>query len=171
MSDGKIYITITDKRPLDQSGSTISQTGQSSQKADTSNSDSGKSQGSVLLRYAEHQFFHFVEAEAKKYAMNTLGNIGNFTGDYALQDDINVSLSALSSIANIGFAAIQGAKIGGPIGAAVGAVIGVAMNEINFQMKDKLARLENKKTNIRIEKLRIRSGLDGATNNGRGTEL
>ena len=169
MADGKIYITITDKRPASDGPIQGAQESNTQGTSGTLSDKSGKTQGSILLRYAEHQFFNFVEAEAKKFVMTTLGNVGNFSGNYAAQDDINVGLSNLSSVMGIGIAAIEGAKIGGPAGAAVGAVIGIATQEINFQMRDKIARLENYKQNKRIEKLRIRSGLDAATNDSRGT--
>lgn len=171
MSDGKIYITISDSRGTGGGQVTPSPSVNSvptNQTSSGENSNDGKA--GVVLRYAEHQFFNFLKSQSKKIINNGISNIGNFTGNYALQDDINVSLSALSSLSGIVMSTVAGAKIGGPVGALVAASVSIASQEISFQLQDRINRFQNYKVNREIEKLRIRSGLDTSTNGSRGTE-
>jgi len=167
MSDGKIYITISDTRG---GGGGVAPTPQPQVTPSTPETGKSEGQAGVILRYAEHQFFNFVKSQTTKLINAGISNIGNYTGNYALQDDVNLMMSSLSSLRGIGVSVIAGAKIGGPVGAAVGATFGIAAQEVSFQLQEKLNRFQNYKLNKQIDKLRIRSGLDASTNGSRGTE-
>lgn len=148
-ADGKIYITITDAR----TGEVIKDTDKPTPTPTKPSEEKDKTS------IAKHQLWHFIENEAKQMAQYTISNIGNFTGDYNAQRQINFGLSVLNSAKNIGLAALYG----GPVGAG----IAVASMTINFGLQLHSENLEVKKQNHNIDQLRQLSGLDGLTNGSR----
>ena len=167
-NDGKIYITISDERSTNAGSKDISQiqaTGGASKKEDGNQS----AESSALGGYAKYQFFSFIGNEAQNIVNYSLNNIGNFTGNYQQQADVNLALSTIGSIANIGNAAIQGALIGGPVGAVIGATIGLGFMAINFGLSEKSNHLALNKMNENIAQLKERSGNNVLLDGSRGT--
>ena len=154
---GKIYITISDTRGGSGTGvSNEADTGDVSQKKE-----------STLAKYARHRFFNFVESQAKQYVNYTIGNIGNFTGNYTAQRDAEEAMKNISTIINIGVSVAAGAKMGGWVGALIGGVISVGSEAINFAYREKSESFQNRKTNRNIEMMRKRLGLEGLTDGSR----
>jgi len=160
MADGKIYITISDSR---KSG------GLDGIKLTDDKGNEAKDNSSALGKYATHHFFNFIEGEAKTMVNYTLGNIGNFTGDYTKQSSINNSLSALNMLKSIATSAVSGFTISGgnPIGAIIGASIAVASMATNYGLQEKTNNLMLARQNYDINLLREKSGLNGTINGGR----
>lgn len=158
MSDGRIYITISDER----TGEIISGT---TKLAPTKKKEESKENG--FSRYIQHQFFNLIEQEAVSMVNYTLGNIGNFTGDYNAQREVNFARSAFGVIRNIGTAAAQGATIGGGYGALIGAAIATTAETVKFGFQLHSQNIETKKQNYSINQLKQLSGLDGLTNGSR----
>ena len=126
-----------------------------------------KEEKNVLGDFAKHQFFNLIEREAKQMVNYSLQNIGNFTGDYNAQRNVNYALSAMGVIGSIGLGAWNGLKIGGPIGALVGATTVATAQVVNFGLQLKSQNIETRKQNYSIEQMRQLSGLDGRTNGSR----
>jgi hypothetical protein len=156
-ADGKIYITISDSRESEIiKGTKINAPSEGKkEKEKTTTSD-----------FIKHQFFNFIESEAKQMVNYTLGNIGNFTGDYNAQRQVNFGLSAASVITNIGMSALAGSKFGIP-GAIAGAVVAATSQAVSFGLQLRTQNLEITKQNYSIGQLKQLSGLDGLTNGSR----
>lgn len=160
-NDGKIYITISDRR----FGSNVAE-------ADAQNKidkEKDKNNESTLLDFAQHQFFNLVERQAKQVVSYTLGNIGNFTGNYVAQDQVNAALSMISSLQGIAVGALAGAKFG-PVGALVGAGIAIAGQATTQAINLYTGYLDNTRQNRAIDQLRTRAGLNSKNNGSRGTD-
>jgi len=157
-ADGKIYITISDKRE----GST-SQGNQAA--AQTEDATSEKE--SIVSKFIEHKVFNFIQSEAKTMVNYSLANIGNFTGDYDTQREVSATLNAISSLWNIGTATFTGAKVGGVGGAIASLIVSTGIQAVSYGLQEKSNGFANYKENYNIEKLRQISGLDGTTNGGR----
>ena len=158
MSDGKIYITISDERGTER----IKDTSRT-----VSTGKKQKEESNQLADFAKHQFFNLIEREAKQMVNYTLENIGNFTGDYNAQRDVNYALSAIGVLSSIGLGAYHGAKVGGPIGALIGAATVATAQVVNFGLQLKSQNIETRKQNYSIEQMRQLSGLDTLTNGSR----
>lgn len=156
-ADGKIYITISDAR----TGEVIKGTDVS-----VSNEPKKEKEKTTLSDFAKHQFFNLIEREAKQMINYSLGNIGNFTGDYNAQRDVNFALSAAGVIGSIGMGAVAGAKYG-PWGAAIGAAVVATSQAVNYGLQLRSQNLEIRKQNYSINQLKQLSGLDGLTNGSR----
>jgi len=157
MSDGKIYITISDTRTGEVLGGTNIQVPKAPKSENNEN---------VLKDFAKHQFFNLIESEAKQMVNYSLSNIGNFTGDYNAQREVNFGLSALGFVRSLGMGAIAGAQYG-PVGAAIGVGVMAISQTINFGLQLHSQNLEIRKQNYSINQLRQLSGLDGLTNGSR----
>lgn len=158
-NDGKIYITISDRR----FGSNVSE-------ADEQNKiDKEKEQKDPLGDFARHKFFSFIQSEAKQAVNYTIGNIGNFTGDYVMQQHIQEAINVADTLANIGIAALAGAKYG-PYGALIGAGIAIAAKGISYTEQLIAGYAHNAVQNKQIAQLRTRVGLNTTNNDSRGTE-
>lgn len=160
MADGKIYITISDTRGG--SGAGVSND------ADTEASGSKKS----LKDFAEHKFFHLIENEAKQYVNYSIGNIGNFTGNYQAQRDTEAAVNVVNEVIGIGVATLGAfVQFGpGPSGAAAAAIVAataISTKGVNMLLQEKSIQFENKKVNRNIDIMRNRIGLEGLTNGGR----
>lgn len=166
MSDGKIYIIVTDKYPGGQPGPGPSPmpTPEQSTVTETNNE-------SLLQKYAFHKTFDFLEAQAQKAINYTISNIGNFTGDYDKQRQVQSSVTAIKTLMNIGTAAYAGfVATGNPIGAAIGAVIATGSLLINAAYEQHSLEIQQKKNDYAIAQLQQRSGLNTLIDGSRGTE-
>ena len=158
-NDGKIYITISDRR-----------FGRNKAEADEQNQqEKQEDKESTLKNFAQHKFFNLIESQAKQAVRYTLGNIGNFTGDYIAQTQVDNALSFISFAERIGVAALAGAKFGVP-GALIGAGIAVAGEATTQGLQIFTGYLENRRQNMMINQLRTRAGLNSTNNGSRGTE-
>lgn len=157
-TDGKIYITISDAR-----------TGEVIKGTDISVSDNPKKEKekTTLGDFARHQFFNLIEREAKQMINYSISNIGNFTGDYNAQRDVNFALSTAGVIGSVGMGAFQGAQVGGIPGAIIGAAVVATSQAVNFSLQLRSQNLEIRKQNYSIGQLKQLSGLDGLTNGSR----
>ena len=97
----------------------------------------------------------------------SLSNIGNFTGDYNAQRQVNFARSAINVATGLVTSAYMGFAVGGPIGTIIGAGISAASQVINFGLQLNSESIEIKKQNYNIQQLRQLSGLDGLTNGSR----
>lgn len=157
MSDGKIYITISDTR----TGEVIKDTNIS-----VASGDKKKKEETTLKDFVNHQFFHLIENEAMQMVQSSLGNIGNFTGDYNAQRQVNNTLSGLNTLKGIALGMVAGAKYG-PFGAIVGGATVATTQLINFGLRLHSENVEIRKQNYSINQLKQLSGLDGLTNGSR----
>lgn len=157
-ADGKIYIYITDELLENRIKGTKEAAPENKTKTN---------QKELFNDYVKHEFFNFIKSEANQMANYTLGNIGNFTGDYNAQRQVNFIMSANNVISNIASSALVGAKIGGGYGALIGAGVAVASQVVNFGFNLYSQNLEIRKQNYSIGQLRQLSGLDTLTNGSR----
>jgi hypothetical protein len=159
MAEGKLYITITDDRG-DGGGTPTPKPDGAKEK---------KSNDDTIGRYIEHEMFHLVKSQATQFVNFSLGNIGNFTGDYITQRRVNETKQAISGLMNIGMTTIAGAKYG-PYGAIAGFAIGV-ISQMTGSVYDVISStVENSKTNYELAQLRELSGLNSTKDGSRGTE-
>ena len=160
-NDGKIYITISDRR----FGSNVAEADEQN-KIDKTKEDKKES---TLQDFAKHRFFNFIESQAKQAVNYSISNIGNFTGDYVGQQHIQDAINIINTMSNIGVAALAGAKYG-PLGAAIGAGIAIAGTGINMSLQYIAGYSQNVLQNRQIAQLRTRAGLNSTNNGSRGTE-
>lgn len=153
----QLYITISDKR----GGGTPAPTPQTAK--EQSESDS------LFGRYVEHQMFHIARQQVSNFVNFQLSNIGNFTGDYIAQKDVNEAKQILQGIEGIAMSTLAGAKFGWQ-GAIVGFAVGVISQGANAVMTNITNKKEVAQMNYNIEQLRARSGLNTLLDGSRGTE-
>ena len=174
MADGKIYITISDKRLDSGTGTSSVSSGRgSSGSSGGSRSIAGSSDDKdfyeLLGRYAEHQLFHSFKSLVTQSVNFSLNNIGNFTGDYITQRQVNVLRQAASGVVSVGLSTIAGARFG-PAGALVGFGVGMTSLVAGTIFEHKATQVEVAKTNYSIAQLRDRVGLNTIYEGSRGTE-
>lgn len=171
MNDGKIYITLSDKRTEGVSGGgklekkdyiRRRKTLPDELKVDFSN---GINEG---VAYLQHEFIHIIKQQASQYINYSIENIGNFTGNYQTQRDIQAALNAGSILAN---AAASGLYIGAitmnPVLGLFAATVSVGTYAINYNRQEKANQFAIKRQNHEIELMRDISGLNSLTNGGR----
>ena len=160
-NDGKIYITISDRR-----------FGGNKAEADEQNNlDKQKEKKNPLSDFAKHKFFNFIEAQTKQVVNYSINNIGNFTGDYVSQQQTQDAVAILSGLMDIGAAAFAGFKYSGsPYGALIGAGIAIAGKAISRGQQLAVGYSQNELQNRQIAQLRTRAGLNSSNNGSRGTE-
>ena len=163
MAEGnnKLYITISDVREGD---------GETPTEQPEGTAESEKSKDNALGRYIEHQVFHLAKKQAMKFVHFTFGSVGNFTGDYIAQQQINDIMSSIQPFVNIGLATAAGAKVGGWVGAIVGFAVGTVSETVGSVYTIRQKEFETVKTNYEIEQLKVRSGLNSLLDGSRGTE-
>lgn len=159
-NDGKIYITISDRR-----------FGTNKAEADAQNQvDKEKDNKNPLADYAKHQFFSLIKSQATKVVNASIANIGNFTGDYSHQEYVSDVMSSLNSLVGLGMAAVAGVKMAGPIGG----LIAVGVTSISMGVTQGLQLYagyqQNARQNRDIAQLRTRAGLNSTNNGNRGTD-
>ena len=158
-NDGKIYITISDKR-----------FGRNKAEADEQNNiDKEKDKESPLAKFARHKFFNLIESQTKQAIHWSINNIGNFTGDYVKQQEVSNTVEIVEGLIDVGVAALAGAKFG-PWGAAIGAGVAIVGKGISFGQQLAAGYSQNVLDNRQIAQLRTRAGLNGTNNGSRGTE-
>ena len=160
MSDGKIYIVVTDKMPEDKGVATLPSPKQP------------KQENNLLLHYANDNIISTAKSIINKSVMYNLQNYGNFTGDYIAQTHINESLQFAQTIGHIGLSAWSGfvASGGNPLGAVIGASLSIINTGVNAGFNMLSMRVQNSKTNYEIAQLRDRAGLNSLRDGSRGTE-
>jgi len=105
-------------------------------------------------------FSHVAIAQAKKMVQFSVSNIGNFSGDYVMQRNVQQAMSIVGDIVSIGV----GAAAGGVVG-AVGAMTGVLINN----MLESIGIAQNiKKENYQSNFIKERGG-DVYNDGSRGT--
>lgn len=156
-NDGKIYITISDKRGKSGNGtSTPSTTRKKSKDEDFSLKD--LSPTNLLSNLIGHDAAHFVVGEAKRVATYSLSNIGNFTGDYQSQRTMNTALNIAGKIAGIATSFAISPLLG---------VFSIATTATNVILDIHSQDVQIHKQNTEIDRLRALSGLDQTTNGSR----
>lgn len=160
-NDGKIYITISDRR-----------FGGNKAEADEQNNLDKDKKDKTLAKFAQHKFFNLIEAQAKQAISYSINNIGNFTGDYIKQQQVQSSKEAIDFLINLGQSAYAGFKLSGgsPWGAVIGAAVAVAGSAINYGEQIYAGQVENRRQNLEINQLRTRAGLNSTNNGSRGTD-
>lgn len=152
MDDGKIYITISDKRTSGgNGGGGFNDPDQTPENPIEEESD--------LQKYARHRFFSFVQSEAKQMVNYAISNIGNFTGDYNIQR----TTQAVQRVGNIA----MNVGVGFAVGGVVGGVIAIASTLINTGLEYIQGSVQTDKRNYEIDKLKELSGLNALTNGSR----
>lgn len=162
MTDGKIYITISDQRG--KGG------GYGGEPGTVINSKKQDNETTALGDYAKHEFFNLIKQNATKIVNYSIGNMGNFSGDYLAQTNINATMSNVSTLASYGLAAAAGAKYGGPLGAAIAVGVKMVTDAVSFGLNERTNRAQYKKTNYEISKLKDLSGLNALIDVSRGTQ-
>jgi len=158
MADGKIYITISDTRMGENGGVGTPEQPKEKEK------EKHKSVG----EYAKHQFFSLVKGQAQQIANYSIGNIGNFTGDFHAQRTAQMGMKFInvikdSTMSFVGGATLTGTMTGGVVALAV---VGMSM-AISSGMQIYGEWFANKRQNYEISQLRDISGLDTLRNGGR----
>lgn len=162
--NGKLYIIITDK-PEIQTSTTETQTTTTSVSNRKIQSTSGND--SSVASFATHEFYHFMKSTATEIVNWSISNIGNFTGDYVKQANVQKTINLASKVAGIGMAVASGAQVAGPWGALIAGTIAVAGTAISIGLEDRANAFQAYKTNREISQLRELSGLNPLTNGGR----
>lgn len=162
MTNGTVKIIITDE------------TGQTQPELNNTISKSGvgkseKKQSSVLGDYAQHELFTLIRNQGVKAVNYTIGNIGNFTGDYKTQKNISAGLGIANSLKNYAMSGIAGAEIGGPPGGIVAVGVAMVSDTINVALEEKSAYTLNNKLNRELSQLRELSGLNPLLDGSRGS--
>ena len=158
--NGKIYITISDTR----------------QNGGGSGKSVGANNAEAIKQYKQHMAERenpsFVESQMSEvmkigstlstYAIQmaswAINNIGNFSGDYQRQKEVNASWGAIGK--GLGFLAAS-------VAGGWGAVTYAGAMALQFSLNEIANQTEFAKQNYDIRQLRQISGLDGLTNGGR----
>ena len=162
MADGKIYITISDSRGG--SGAGVS--------SDADGASAGNKKEKSIGKFVQKRFFDLVESEAKQVVNFSIGNIGDFYGNYQTQNDIQSAMRGVNFIINLATSA-GGAFVtfGGGVQGAIAAAVAVAATTIstgvNLGMEIQKDKFNNRRINKNIEIMRQRIGLEGLTDGSR----
>ena len=159
---GKIYITISDTRGG--SGAGVGN--------ETDTNITQSKQGSKLGSFIWHRFYNAVESQAKQYVNYTIGNIGNFTGNYSAQRNAEEGIKIANMLMSLGSSTVNafvsfGGGVQGGVAAAVVASISIGSEAMNIYYREKSESFQNRKTNRNIEMMRRRLGLEGLTDGSR----
>lgn len=159
MEDGKLYVIITDKRPSDQQGNGLP--------GGTDKRDNQKS----LQNWISDKFYDVIKDTVKNTVNFTVNNIGNFTGSYENQRIVQNAVQLSNRLLNIGTAAMGGFVATGfnPIGAIVGASIAVINQGIQVGEEYLSTKSQQARYNMKVNKLKERSGLYSLGDGSRGT--
>ena len=159
-TDGKIYIVITDRMP----GSPGSPEGEGKGEG------AKKSESGMVAHWARQRLLGEAKSLASGWLSYGVNNIGNFTGDYTTQMEMQAGMNAISRLSGIGLSALAGLKVAGPWGALIAMGISTINSVTQDIQKHNLRLLEQKKTNYAISQLRERSAMNPYVDWGRGTE-
>lgn len=161
-NDGKIYITISDRR-----------FGNNKAEADEQNKldkEKNTEKEGISEKFLTHKFFNLVESQARQALNYSISNIGNFTGDYVTQQHISDSMQILNFLIETGTSVAAGAKMGGWVGALVALGITGVTKTISTAQQFYAGEIQNRRTNRDIAQLKTRAGLNSTNNGNRGTE-
>lgn len=152
--NGKIYITISDKA--------MGGGGESEKPTE-------KKKEKTLGEYSKHAFFSFIKQEANTMINYSISNIGNFTGDFQMQRDVQVAVQVVGLATNLATSFIAGMTLSGGnvAGGLVAMGISLAAQTINYGLGEITGQLQNRNQNYNIAQLRNISGLDTLTNGSR----
>lgn len=160
-ANGDIYITISDTRG--KSGGD----GGGKPTPTKPKPDEEKTEQQKQYDYISHLALDFLKSKTKEVINTGIANIGNFTGNYQAQREIQSVISNVSKLVGIGMATIAGAKHGRIPGAIAGFVVGTA----SVMVSDTLSIISQNKqisnTNAEVEQIRTRAGLNPLNNGGR----
>lgn len=148
---GKIYVILTDKRGQ--------QPEPTPPTPETPSTPKPKKEEKNKYLSAALKVGATVAACAIQAANWSLNNIGNFTGDYQKQRQVQAVKGAL----------LKGAGFVGAVaaGGVLGAVAYTAAMAVDFTLSETSNQIQFAKQNYDIRQLRQISGLDGLTNGGR----
>ena len=152
-NNGRIYVTISDKREGANQPSTPTPTPVSTPGA---SKDIKKDKNNNIM---VHQLRNWIISEAKQIVNTSIANIGNFTGNYQAQRNVNNIVNA----GNIAVGLVTSAALFGPVGFAMA----VGTLAINYGLSEYTGYFANKKQNREITIMRDISGLNSLTNGGR----
>lgn len=158
MTDGKIYIIVTNKLP----GGVGPGPGPKPPEKEKKDED-------LFSHWAKNRLLDLGKSLAKKAVIYPLSNIGNFTGNYVAQTQVNNSLSIMNSLVGVGTAILAGSKYG-PAGAIIAGSIAVINETVSYSFQSISNWVENQKINYNIAQLRDRSGMNATLDGSRGTE-
>lgn len=163
MDEGKIYITISDQRLGGGTPDTPPQIPQDQDK------DKSENKENLLGNYLKHRFFNMVQDQAKQMVSYTVANIGNFTGDYQVQREVEVGMKIVNFGVSLVTSFVGGmtATGGNVVGGIAGVAFMVASSGVNFGLQETANRVNNRNQNYSIAQLKEISGLDALTNGGR----
>ena len=163
--DGTIYITITDERGSGGGGATPkpTPTPKDVEKQAQENSDNN----SALGEYARVSFYNFVNAQAQQFVNYAIGNIGNFTGDYNKQRQVQQMVTVGNTLKSIGMSVAAGVTMGGAVGGIIAGAIAVTTQAVNFAYSEYSNNFAVAKQNRELTQLRKLTGLDSLTNGSR----
>ena len=166
-NDGKLYIIITDQ-PVVNSTQTITETTttETPQKNKQIKTTQTK-ENSNTYNFAVHQFYNLVTQTATEIVNWSISNIGNFTGNFHMQSELQKDISLLSKVSGIGTSIIAGYGMGGPVGALIAGTIAVVGTGVSVALQDRANQFQIRRQNHEIEQLRELSGLNPLTNGGR----
>ena len=158
-NDGKIYITISDRR-----------FGKNKAEADEQNKQEKKDKKENSFgSWVEHQFFGMIKQQVMQNMSFTANNIGNFTGDYQAQRDAQLGMSLLNEAIGLGTAIYAGSKFGAP-GIAIAIGVYTINKTVSTLQQYELINLQTKQNRFQVEILKERSGLNSYKDWSRGTE-
>ena len=161
VNDGKIYIIVTNKLPNN------SGTPDTSAKANKEASDEKED---LFGHWAKNQILSTIKSTATSAVNYSLSNIGNFTGDYLAQAQVNIARNNLNSLMSIGMSAVAGFKFAGPPGAVIMGSMALISQSVSGIFAIHSARVANSKTNYEIAQLRDKTGMNTLLDGSRGTE-
>lgn len=167
-NNGKIYITISDTRKGGSGGfASPLMNGANDDGFFDSMSAPTSDSGLNIKGMIEYKAIESMVNQTAKIVNYSISNIGNFTGDYTHQRDVQNVLSAIKDVSGIGVGIYAGAKIGGAYGTLIGG--GIALG--NLIVDKGLQTISNAyavyKQNYEITQLRQISGLSVLTNGSR----
>lgn len=162
-NDGRIYIIISDKR----GGDGTPTPGVPDEKKPQQTSGSSN----MLLDFAKHKFFNLIESQAKQAVNYSISNIGNFTGDYLKQQNLQSCITFMNQFGSLGSTFVTASlATGSPVGGLVASTVQLASSLGTGALQEYSFYIADKKQNYEISQLRKRSGLSSLDNNGRGTK-
>lgn len=157
-NDGRLYITISKQKP--------------SNKVSDDSSGNGEAKDSVSLKtFAANQLANLITRETKKSLNYAISNVGTFTGDHRLQQDVQEAFAVGEAVSQVGMAFVSGTLLTeNPIGGLITATINVAGQITNYGLSEQQAIFAVKRNNYEIEQLRNVSGMNALKDGSRGTE-
>lgn len=163
MADGKIYITISDRR--DDSGGTPGVPEPNNFPIEKSNGDKVS-----LKTYSLNLISNTLKSNSRKLISYSVNNYGNLTGDHFAQRDIQNAIQLATVFTEIGTSFATGTAIGGPGVGLLVATLDAGTKLLNYEISEFGRQREIEKNNREISIIRKISGLDNLTNGGRGTK-